>query len=287
MIHARRLSLATMAVLTSLALGLAACGDGNLYSSSSSDDGEQARLEEGLAALDAQQWDEAVQVFQGMESTPRVRRYLASAYAGQAGFDVLTLVADFADDNGSADADNVFDTVTRMLDEEGDGFIAGGDLQTKLELIEQALGALTPALAAPRAAARTNGADVTGLTDEEVFQIGLYAAMHAVLGVVEQLQEPTSGDYLLTVAALRAHADVVAAVELPTRLNRDLDWVERAKEVLVAGFSSDSMDVSGNDIAEEFDEFLYDLGYYRVGDAMVPEDRDVTVDELRGYLLAL
>jgi len=103
------------------------------------------------------------------------------------------------------------------------------------------------------------------------------AAIHAVLGVVEQLEYPQgSGNHLLTVDELRKHPAVIDGVTVPDGFDDDLAWVREAVGVLSPELLVGSTPTDGNDIAEDFDRFLRDIGYL--------PDEQVTDTELRDFL---
>ena len=264
-------------LLVLLAGGLVACGDSNLFEGSSDSSGRQSQLEEGLAALDAENWDEAIRIFSEMDtSDPDVRRYLASAYVGKAGFDTLELVDRIARAQETGSMESVlYETVTDIFDEDGDGRIASDELAEKSDLFLQALRVLG---ADTGGAARALAAvDTSGMTDAEIFQAGVYAAIHAVLSVVEQLEDPENpGEYLLTLDALRNHPGVIDSVTVPEGFNDDLAWVREAVRVLDPELVAGSQNTDGNDIANDLDRFLTEIGY-------LPGE-NVTDEELRDYL---
>ncbi len=257
---------------------LGACGDANLFDGASDPSGSQAEMEQGLAALDQQSWDEAIEIFSAMDtSDPEVRKYLASAYLGKAGFDTLDLVDRMAQAQETGQADSVaYEAVTDIFDEDGDGQISATELDEKLGLLEKAL-AVFGIDGGGGAARMVAAVDTSGLTDDEIFQAGVLAAIHAVLGVVEQLEYPEgSGNYLLTVDELRKHPAVIAGVTVPDGFDDDLAWVREAVGVLSPELLVGSTPTDGNDIAEDFDRFLRDIGYL--------PDEQVTDAELRDFL---
>ncbi len=263
--------------LALLAGGLVACGDSNLFEGSSDGSGRQSQLEEGLAALDAENWDEAIRIFGEMDtSDPDVRRYLASAYVGKAGFDTLALVQRIAEAQQAGSTESVlYDTVTEIFDADGDGVIGSQELEEKSGLFLQALQVL--GVGGGGAARALAAVDTTGMTDTEIFQAGVYAAIHAVLSVVAQLEYPAgSGRYLLTLDALRAHPEVIDQVTVPEGFNTDLGWVRAAVQVLSPEMVAGGESVDGNDLANDMDSFLTEIGYL--------PDENVSDQELRGFL---
>lgn len=273
----RRAGIVRWGLLVILAVALAGCGDSNLFGGSSDGSGTQADLEKGLEALDAANWDEAIEVFSSMDtSDPDVRKYLASAYLGKAGFDTLELVdrVAAAQDQGSMQS-VAYDAVTQIFDDDGDGEITEEELGGNLELVAKALAVfgIQPGGAARAAAA----VDTGGLTDDEIFQAGVLSAIHAILGVVQQLEYPEgSGHLLLTLDALRQHPQAIDAVTVPAGFDDDLAWVREAVGVLSPELLAGSSPVDGNDIADDFNQFLFDIHYL--------PDEHVDDTELRQYL---
>lgn len=278
----------TLPVLLALGLGLGGCGDSNVFDGQADDGSDQAKKEAGLQALNDGSWDEAIALFGDLydadQPDPEVVKYLSSAYVGKAGFDTLQLVADIAEaeDEGGANTESiVYDSVTRLFDLDGDGVIEQAELTDeggKIELLERALRLLLPGY---DLVSRQAALAASGPTDEQRFQAGLYAAVHAVLTVVVQLEDPDHpGTLLLTLDALAAKADrVLPNVTAPASLDLDLSLVDDAKEVLI----SDLVDPEDqNDIAEEFTKFLEEVGYVNGG-----SPGHVTDLELRTYLSTL
>ena len=258
--------------------GLVGCGS-NVFEGVSDSSGSQAQMEEGLAALDAERWDEAIEIFSAMDAgDPDVGRYLASAYVGKAGFDALTLVERIAEaQEGNGDQSVLYESVTEIFDEDRDGVIDTAELEEKMCLFRQALDVLG---AGGSGASRVLAAvDSSRMTDTEIFQMGLYAAIHAVLGVVAQLDPPGSDVYLLTLGALRDHPEVIESVEVPQGFDTDLAWVREAVLVLSPELIVDGEVTDGNDLAKDLDEFLREIGY-------LPGEH-VTGEELRTYLYGL
>lgn len=269
-------------------LAVGGCGDSNVFEDQAKESGYQAELEAGFRALKVGDWDEAVRRFDALDlatPSPDTRRYLSSSYAGRAGFDSLTLVEAIADaqddDTGSGDS-VLYDTVAKIFADEN-GTLPEAVLADKVVDLDKAmLVATNRHRAAPRAAARASVADITGLTRNEIFQAGLYAAVHAILSVADQLVDPLDGD-LRVLDLEEVTPMLIAAVEAPATLNRDLDWVRAARDSLISSLAGDLDEADQNDIAEEFNLFLTDIGYLNDN----PEALFVSTGELRAYLTSL
>lgn len=269
------------AAIAASSLIIAGCGDSNIFGSSSSDSGSESKLEKGVSALNDQNWDKAIVIFESLyeeDPNPENAKYLASAYVGKSGFDTLELIKEIAaaEDEG-VDESVIYDSVTKLFDDNADGLISASELEAKGDLFLQALEVLVPGFVpAPEKAAAQRTTERSP-SDGERFQAGLYAAAHAVLSIVAQAEYPEgSGQLLLTLEQLQAHPEVIDTVEAPDTLDQDLALVSDARDVLIARFAGDA---DKNKIAQEFDKFLSDadgIGY--------ESDTHVTTAELRAYL---
>lgn len=280
------------AAVAAVGLALAGCGDSNVFDGKGDDDTRQSRKEAGVEALNQHSWDEAIAIFDDLydpaQPDPEVSKYLASAYLGKTGFNTLDLVADIAaaqEEDGADTESIVYDSVTKLFDTDGDGVIARDEVEGeggKLALIQQALEILLPGYAGVERQAAT--APAPRPTDGQRFQAGLYAAVHAVLSVVVQLEDPDQpGRLLLTLDSLNAKADrVIPNVTAPARLDQDLALVDDARDVLIGTLADDLSGDDQNDIAAEFEAFLTEIGF--LGGATPGE---VTDQELRDYLWSL
>ena len=87
-------------ICVGLACLLMAC-DGNLLEDISDDDSYEAKLEDGLMALDDEDYDKAVELFLDMRSSypnkEEVCVYLSNAYAGLTGIDTFNLLETISD----------------------------------------------------------------------------------------------------------------------------------------------------------------------------------------------
>ena len=277
----------TWAAILSLGLLMGACGDSNVFEGMSDDSGDAAKQEEGLDALNNGNYDQAAKIFEALwraNPTAENAKYLASAYIGQSGFDTLTLIEEIAKfqemDGSAASKSIIYDAVTNLFDQDGDGTISKPELDAKTDFVAKAVSVLVPDYASKAGLLRAAPA-ASASSDDQIFQSGLYAAIHAVLGVVGQLQYPTdSGNYLLTLEELQAHlGEIILNVKVPQGFEEDLALVDAAREVLVDRFTGGTGSVEDNDIAQEFDEFLREIGYL--------PDLDVTDSELQQFLTSL
>ena len=266
-----------------LGLALAGCGDSNLFESQSDSSGTQSDLEAGLEALDNSDWPAAQRIFLSMDqSDPDVLKYLASAYVGEAGFDVLALVEQI--DTGES-VDGIYDMVTAIFDD-GTGMLTVEEIAAKVDLVLEALtalGAYEPSV--PRALRAAGAVSFDTIAVENQFQAGLYSALYVVLSVVEQLVDTETGEVLLTLAALES-ADaclIIGGVVVPEGFDGLLQLVREAVQVIVPDYMGGEFD---NDIARELDQFLTDIGYL-VESSEDEGENVVTDNELRSYLRGL
>jgi hypothetical protein len=238
-----------------LGLGLAGCGDANVFEDLSSASGEQAQLERGVAALNEGDWDAAIATFEQMDlEDPEVRKYLASAYVGKSGFDTLELVDLIADAQDSEAGSSVlYDSVVQLLgDADGDGSVSSGELLAKEADVADALAVLAP------------GGDAD---DEETFQAGVYAALHAVILVADVLNlDDVSQDAVqgLTDEEIDAQVTEESFGDVEQGLETDLALILDAIGTVV-----------DSDVSEDLDSFIEDIGF---------DDQDMTTEDLQLFL---
>lgn len=247
--------------LLTLALGAAllGCGDGNLFGGLSDDSSDQGRLERGVEAINEGDWDTAIALLEGLDlGDPEVRKYLASAYVGRAGFDTLELVDRIvtAQDAGSSGSVLYGAAVELFGDADGDGRISSDDLRAKEADVNRAVELLAAGGGAP--------------APEDSFQAGLYASLHAVILVADVIDQP---DVSLNAVAGLEDAAVDAAVTdesfdgVQGALERDLELVSAAVESF-----------GDNDVGQDFDAFLTSMGF---------DDGAVGADDVRAFVKGL
>lgn len=241
-------------ILVCLAFG---CGDGNVFEGSSSDSSASSRLERGVAALNEEAWDEAVAIFEGLDQNdPEVRKYLASAYVGRAGFDTLTLVdlVVTAGDSGSGGS-VLYDAVTKIFAaKDGDGTVSSEDLVAKKDDLALAVAVLAPT-------GRTTGEDAS-----ETFQAAMYAGMHTVVLAAELLGSTD---------ASREGVSTMSDEEIDSRVTQE------RFEALKPEFEQDLWLVvdgvavaTNNEVGEDWDRFLSEIGF---------DDGQLAADDLRTF----
>lgn len=261
-----------LSTLISLAFLLSGCGDDNLYESLSDSSGGEAKREEGVEALDNEQWDEAIAIFSGQEDSDMTRKYWASAHMGKAEFDTLELVAliDEAQED-SGDASVLLDSAMQIFDDDNDGSLDLEALNYKLDEVEKALDVL---IAGGYEGGYSDGnTDTTGLTEDRLVQTGIFAAVHAVLTISEGIDVTGMSDDWRPLDISELHPSSYA-VTLPETLDADLALLDAASEAIIASTTDGSSEIS-----EDFDEFLLDIGY--------ADDNSVSKAELTAYLNSL
>jgi hypothetical protein len=280
------------------------CGDTNVFDGMSDDGGEAARTEQAKQDLNSGNFDTVIAAL-GTRSnlTEQETRYLASAYMGKAGFDTLKLL----EESAREDDTSTFDVITHIFDEDGDGEITFDQLNTKIHLIDQALGVLGDSgqggnARFSRALVNFSRALVNSSPSDDVkLQRGICAAIHAtftICRIVDCEYALHQGGKLipLTVNALQAlkNAQPGKIIVLTYNgrpdlgtyladLNNDLGWMQQAVEALNGGNLDQNLgqtqyqEENENDIQREFNDFLVDIGY-------TGSEPEVTANELELYL---
>jgi len=248
-------------------LFLSGCGDSNVFSSLSDDSTESAKVEQGLDALNSGNYTQAITTFEAAyaknPSNPELAKYLASAYVGNTGFDVLDLVNRLSeeDESGSSDDDDALETIGDLYGYDESGNVP--ELANKLSLLNQAVNLLAP-----------GGVALEGME----FQAGLYSTLQANLLISEILGgrnidtidgghgtnalsdseiEALIAENFDTASASAAPGDTAPASK-GALLQGALSLVNSTKDVLLSEFSSDE---ENNDLGEDMDEFLQELGF--------------------------
>jgi len=245
-----------------LGLSLSGCGDSNVFSSMSDDNTQEARLDKSLESINSGDYQTAITTLEALNSDypndPDVERYLASAYVGQAGFDTLDLFEILSEDDEGGEDQEMFDTIGELFGADENGMIPA--LDDKIADVDNALNLLAP----------------TGTADEDsIFQAGLYGAVQTVLLAVDIL-DGASMD------SIKAMSDP----EISDKVTANFD--SRQSELIKSlGLLADTADDltekangESNDLAEEMDQLLSEIGYDRV-------NKDLTALALTTYLQSL
>jgi len=271
------------------------CGDTNVFEGMSDDSSEAARIEQAKQNLNSGNFDAVINSFKNKTGlTDRESRYLASAYMGKAGFDTLKLLEEIAKEDDTGEDVDTFDVITRIFDEDGDGCITSEQMDTKINLINQALEVLgAPGLARDNRGSRALA--TSSPSDDMKLQRGICAAIHAVFTICQTVAcQYKLNTIPLTVDALKSAipGQTIALTDNDclspvANLGRDLGWVQDAVAALGGTLDQDLGGTSyqknnENDIQREFNSFLEDIGY-----AGGTSPNEVTSAELSAYLTRL
>jgi len=246
--------------------------DGNMFESISDDDSYEARLEEGLMALDDEDYDKAVDLFLDLRddysSKEEVCVYLSNAYAGLTGIDTFSLLETIDDMDDVGDEGNI-DMIGLLL---GDarGEINEDQVTDKAALLSLAKAAIEDCIDDPNT--------------DEIVQEGLLALGDAALFIADLVMRDQDVDtVVLTEDGLDELYEGVDPIDFDDDLtpgdvdefNEILDDIEAAVDTIEELVGADDE----NDLSESFDEFLEDLD----GNG----DGDVAISELEDYITNL
>jgi hypothetical protein len=241
-----------IAVLVCLGLaGILISCDGNLFESISDDDSYEARLEEGLMALDDEDYDKAVELFLDLRSDysskEEVCVYLSNAYAGLTGIDTFNLLETIDELNDTEDEGSI-DMIGLLLGD-ATGVIQLLEVTDKMDLLSLAKSAIDNCIDNPD-------------TDERV-QSGLLGLGDAALIIANLVLTDLGLDSVeLTEEGLDALYDTTPEIDqtdisdaMLQQLNDSLDDIADAVDALEELLGADEE----NDLSESFEEFLADV----------------------------
>ena len=257
-------------VFIGLACLLISC-DGNLLEGISDDDSYEAKLEEGLMALDDEDYDKAVDIFKRLKSDypnkEEVCVYLSNAYAGLTGIDTFNLLDTISELEDTGDEGSI-DMIGLLLGN-ADGFITPEAMRTKSTYLEIAQSTLDDCI----------GYD--NLDTDESVQAGLVGLGNAALFIanlviteqdnnepIELTEEYLDGLY----AGIPDFDDSISVDDLNISLNLIKDAVDSLEEILG--------DVEDNDLSDSFEEFLKELD----PDWVIGEEVNVTIPKIEDYI---
>ncbi len=261
----------TVLVCLCLAGFLISC-DGNMFEGISDDDSYEARLEEGLMALDDEDYDKAVDLFldlrEDYSSKEEVCVYLSNAYAGLTGIDTFSLLETIDEIDDVGDEGNI-DMIGLLLGD-AQGEINEDQVTDKSALLALAKSAIEDCVDDP--------------DTDEIVQEGLLALGDAALFIADLVMDDLNIDTVeLTEDGLDELYESVGTIEFDDNLtsadmdefNEILDNIEDAVDAIEELVGADDE----NDLSESFDEFLEDLD----GNG----DGDVDISELEQYITNL
>lgn len=251
-------------LLLPLLLLLPACGDSNALSGLSDDNSAAAQLDKSLAAINDGAYARAIQLLDALNQADpadsEVARYLASAYAGQAGFDALTVIDLLAREDEGGGEQELFEIVSTLFGADGSGSIPG--LSGKIDDLASALVLLTSA---------------SGFAaEDDRFQAGLYGAVQTVLLSARILDDISIEEIIngnITAGAISAKVAANFA-DYASEFEDSLRLVVDAKDKLLEQVSAGEQ----NDLEDDFEDFISDIGF---------TDNVITSGELENYLISL
>ena len=241
--------------------------DGNLFESISDDDSYEARLEEGLMALDDEDYDKAVELFldlrEDYSSKEEVCVYLSNAYAGLTGIDTFSLLETIDEMEGTDDEGSI-DMIGLLLGD-AQGIIQLSEVSGKMDLLALAKDAIDTC--------------IDSLDTDERVQTGLLGLGDAALIIANTVMTDLSLTSLeLTEDGLDALYTSLSADFDSTdisdtalqQLNDSLDDIADAVEAL-----EDLLGEDESDLSESFEEFLADVD---------PDSDGIDRDDLENYI---
>jgi hypothetical protein len=247
--------------------------DENFFEAASDDDSYEARLEKGIMALDDEDYDKAIDIFEKLrEDYPgkvEICEYLANAYAGFIGVDTFNLLETIDELEDNDDAGNI-EMVGRVLGGPS-GDLTALEVDAKRAYLIMAIEAFMECIPVR--------------DDDQKVQLGLMAIFDAAMIIAEIILDDFEtanlalSEIILTEDGLRSiyqtlapdFSDVPSLATYLAELNLRLALVKESVTAL------DAMS-EGNDLSEGFDEFLTDFGY---------DDENVTGDDLEDYIEGL
>jgi len=255
-------------VFIGLACLLIGC-DGNLLEGISDDDSYEAKLEEGLMALDDGDYDKAVDIFRRLNSDypnkEEVCVYLSNAYAGLTGIDTFNLLDTISELEDTGDEGSI-DMIGLLLGN-SDGILDPQGVDSKMDLLASAQAAIDTCIDTPD-------------TDERV-QGGLLGLGDAALIIADIVLKDLNLDSVeLTEEGLVALYDGLPDIDIDqtdisdedlARLNDSLGDILDSVNALVELLGTDEE----NDLSEAFDEFLMELDPDYDGDTVNVSREDI------------
>jgi hypothetical protein len=244
--------------------------DQNFFESTSDDNSYEARLEKGLIALDDEDYDRAIEIFEDLRADyhdkTEICEYLANAYAGFIGVDTFSLLETIDELEKNDDAGNI-EMVGRVLGG-ATGDLSALEVTAKRQYLIMAINAFMDCIPVR--------------DDDQKVQLGLMAVFDAALIVADIVIDDLGIDNIeLTEAGLKSlyqnsapnFSDVASLDAYLGDLNQRLALVQESVEALDAVSEE-------NDLADSFGEFLQDLGYGGVNDPVSQSDLEEYIKQL-------
>jgi hypothetical protein len=250
-----------------MAVVLTSC-DENFFEAASDDDSYEARLERGIMALDDEDYDKAIEIFEKLRADypdkKEICEYLANAYSGFIGVDTFSLLEIIDELEENDDAGNI-EMVGYVLGG-ASGDLTASEVAVKRDYLIMAIDTFMGCIPDP--------------DNDQTVQLGLMAIFDAALIIADIVMDDLDLDTIvLTEAGLKSLYqnappelnDVVLLPDYLSELNQRLALVQESVAAL------DAMSEE-NDLSESFAGFLSDFGY---------DDGDVTEDDLEAYITGL
>jgi hypothetical protein len=254
-------------VFIGLACLLIGC-DGNLLEGISDDDSYEANLEEGLMALDDEDYDKAVDLFVDLRSDypnkEEVCVYLSNAYAGLTGIDTFNLLDTISELEDTGDEGSI-DMIGLLLGN-ADGTLDQQGVDSKMDLLALAQTAIDTCIDTPDTDERVQ-AGLLGLGDVALMIADIVLA-DLDLDSIELTEEGL--DALYTSLPVIDQTDI--SDEDLARLNDSLDDIADSVVALEELLGDDEE----NDLSESFDEFI--------GDIDIDDSGEITRSEIAQYI---
>lgn len=231
------------------------------------DYGDKTQTEQGIEAVDSQQWELAIEIFSALPKSELRDKYLSSAYAGAAGLDLLKLAVAVseAQDAGQDTLSVAWGVAADLMDADPlTGLVALADLNQKIDYLTRAVEVYIPDFSALE-----GPVDIAayGLTDKQKFQISLETIILSQYKIVAGLVYPEDDQYAFAdPQALKDYLDanflsVDAILQDPSGTMLD-NLVALVQEGVL---TIEATTGDGNDVATEMQNFLDNLGYAGAG----------------------
>lgn len=257
-----------MLTCIAMALVLTNC-DENFFEVASDDNSYEARLEEGIMALDDENYDKAIEIFEELRADypdkMEICEYLSNAYSGFIGVDTFSLLEIIDELEENDDAGNI--EMVGLVLGGASGDLTAAEVAAKREYLIMAIDGFIDCIPDP--------------DNDQKVQVGLMAMFDAGLIIADIIIDDLGLDNIvLTEAGLKSlyqdeppeFSDVVLLTDYLRELNLRLALVQESVAAL------DAMSEE-NDLSESFGEFLSELGY---------DDVDgVTESDLEAYIMGL
>ena len=246
--------------------------DGNVLEGVSDDDSYEAKLEEGLMALDDEDYDKAVDIFKRLKSDypnkEEVCVYLSNAYAGLTGIDTFNLL-NTIDDLDGTDSEGGIDMIGLLLGS-AEGILTQDAVTTKIGSIGDAQTTINGCI------------DIDNRDTDERVQMGLLGLGDVALIIADTVFADTGvGSIELTEEGLEELYESRPPIDIDDTDISDADLALLNASLKDIQDSIDALeeilgDDEENDLSESFDEFIDDIDRDHSG--------EITRSEIEQYI---